>query len=70
MAQDLGAPGVDPVYGFGMLQLPASFLSVLKNGNTFAGTNSGAWVTQGSYDLPYNDIPSALAATPSVAPSS
>jgi subtilisin family serine protease len=65
MAQDLGAPGVDPVYGFGMLQLPASFLSVLKNGNTFAGTNSGAWVTQGSYDLPYNDIPSALAATPS-----
>lgn len=65
MSQDLGAPGVDSVYGFGMLQLPASFLSVLKNGSTFAGTNSGIWVTQGSYDLPYNDIPSALAATPS-----
>ena len=65
MAQDLGAPGVDSVYGFGMLQLPASFLSVLKNGNTFAGTNSGIWVADGSYDLPYADIPSAVAATPS-----
>lgn len=64
MAQDVGAPGVDPVYGFGMLQLPSSFLSVLKSGNTFAGLNSGAWTPDGSYDRPYSSINSALAVTP------
>jgi len=65
MAQDLGAPGRDPVYGVGMLQLPASFLAVFKSGYTFAGTNSGLWVPDGSYDNPYSSIPSAIAATPS-----
>jgi len=63
MAQDIGAPGLDPVYGFGMVQLPASFLTVLKRGNTFAGTNSTAWAPNGNYDQPYTSIPSAVAAT-------
>lgn len=65
MAQDLGAAGRDPVYGVGMLQLPASFLAVLKSGFTFSGTNSGLWVPDGSYDNPYSSIPNAIAATPS-----
>lgn len=65
MCQDLGTPGLDPVYGFGMLQLPASFLTVLKNGNNFVGLNSGVWTPDGSYDLPYTTIPSAMAATAS-----
>lgn len=65
MAQDLGAAGLDPIYGFGMLQLPASFLSVLKNGNTFVGVNSGSWVPDGSYDRPYTTIPGAMAVTAS-----
>lgn len=64
MCQDLGPPGFDPVYGYGMLQLPASFLLVLKNGVTFAGTNSGAWTPDGSYQLPYATLPGAIAATP------
>jgi len=64
MAQDLGLPGRDPVYGFGMVQLPASFLLVLKNGVAFAGTNNAAWTPDGSYDLPYSNLPSAIAATP------
>jgi subtilisin family serine protease len=64
MCQDLGAPGLDPVYGYGMLQLPATFLSVLKNGNTFVGINSGGWVPDGSYDLPYTTIPGAMSVTP------
>lgn len=65
MSQDLGAPGLDPVYGFGMLQLPASFLSVLKDGNTFVGINSGGWTPNGSYDFPYPTIPGAMSVTPS-----
>lgn len=65
MAQDLGTPGLDPVYGYGMLQLPKSFLSVLKDGNTFVGTNSTAWTPDGSYDRPYTTIPGAMAVTPS-----
>lgn len=65
MAQDLGAAGIDPVYGFGMLQLPASFLLTLKNANTFAGINNVAWVPNGTYSLPYPTIPSAIAVTPS-----
>jgi len=64
MAQDLGAPGLDPVYGYGMLQLPKSFLGVLKNGNTFVGTNRTAWTPDGSYDLPCTNINSAIAVTP------
>jgi subtilisin family serine protease len=65
MAQDLGAPGVDPVYGFGMLQLPAPFLSVLKNGDTFVGLNSAPWTPDGSYDRPYPTLSGAMAVTPS-----
>lgn len=65
MAQDLNPPGLDPVYGYGMLQLPKSFLSVLKGGNTFVGTNSAAWTPDGSYDRPYTTIPSAMAVTSS-----
>ena len=64
MAEDLGSPGRDTTYGYGMLQLPASFLAVLKNGNTFAGTNFGIWSPNGSYERPYNSIPTALAVTP------
>jgi thermitase len=64
MAEDLGTAGKDTVYGFGMLQLPASFLNVLKNANTFAGANPGFWIADGSYALPYVTIPAALAATP------
>jgi hypothetical protein len=43
--------------------LPASYLLVLKNGVTFAGTNSGVWTPDGSYQLPYANLPSAIAAT-------
>lgn len=64
MAQDLGSPGRDTTYGYGMLQVPASFLAVLKNGNTFAGTNFGIWSPNGTYDHPYNTIPAAVAVTP------
>ena len=63
MVQDLDPPGLDPIYGYGMLQLPKSFLSVLKDGNTFVGTNSTAWTPDGSYDLPYTTIPGAMAVT-------
>lgn len=65
MAEDLGAPGKDSTNGFGMLQVPASFLSVLKAAHTFAGLNSGAWVPNGSYALPFASLPDAIAATPS-----
>jgi thermitase len=65
MAQDLNPPGRDPVYGYGMLQLPKSFLSVLQNGQTFVGANNGAWTPDGSYDRPYTTLTSALAVTPS-----
>lgn len=64
MAQDLGAAGKDPVYGFGMLQLPAAFLGVLKGGTTFAGSNNGLWIPDGTYEAPYAAIPNALAVTP------
>jgi len=63
MAQDLGSPGRDPTYGFGMLQLPARFLSPLKSANTFAGPNPFPF-QDGSYELPYPNIPDAIAATP------
>jgi subtilisin family serine protease len=65
MVQDLGAGGLDPVYGYGMVQLPKSFLTVLKDGNTFLGLNSGMWTPDGSYDKPYTTIPAAMAVTPS-----
>lgn len=65
MAQDLGAAGKDPVFGFGMLQLPSSFLLTLKNADTFAGANNGLWIPDGTYALPYGTIPSAIAGTPS-----
>jgi subtilisin family serine protease len=65
MAQDLGAPGRDPVYGFGMLQLPASFLSPLKSANTFAGPNLSPSIQNGTYDYPYLNLASAISATPS-----
>lgn len=64
MAQDLGTEGRDPIYGFGMAQMPANFLTVLKNGVTFAGLNNAPWVPDGTYELPYSTIPAALAVTP------
>lgn len=63
MAQDLGAPGLDTVYGFGMLQLPAPMLLTLKNADAFAGTNPQAWVPNGTYSRPYATLPAAIAAT-------
>jgi subtilisin family serine protease len=64
MAQDLGAPGRDPIYGFGMLQLPASFLSPLKRANTFVGPNPFPFLEDGSYEFPYPNLSDAFSATP------
>jgi subtilisin family serine protease len=63
MAQDIGPAGLDPSFGFGMVQVPASFLKVLKSGTTFAGLNGFAWTPDGSYDLPYPNLAEALAHT-------
>ena len=60
MAQDRGTPGFDTNCGFGMTQLPLSFLGALKAATTFAGTNSNIWLTDGSYELPYPTIPDAI----------
>ncbi len=65
MAQDLGSPGKDDVFGWGMLQLPAPFLSALKSANNFVGYNLQPGQANGSYELPYTSIPGALAVTPS-----
>jgi len=64
MAEDLGAAGRDSTNGFGMLQVPASFLSALKSAYTFAGVNPEPWTPNGSYALPFANLPDALAATP------
>jgi len=64
MAQDLGAPGRDPGYGFGVLQLPASFLSPLKNANAFVGYNPQPGQADGSYELPYTSIQTAVNVSP------
>jgi subtilisin family serine protease len=64
MAQDLGASGKDIVYGYGMLQVPASFLSPLKNAYTFAGVNFYP-TADGSYELPYPNLSTAISATTS-----
>ena len=64
-AQDIGPAGRDNDFGNGMLQLPASFLSVLKRADTFAGYNPWSWLsTSPNYELPYVDVASAVAATP------
>lgn len=63
MAQDIGPAGVDQSFGFGMLQLPKSFLEVLKSGTRFAGANSTPWTPDGTYDRPYSSLTSALTAT-------
>jgi subtilisin family serine protease len=63
MAQDLAPAGRDTTYGFGMLQVPASFLSPLRNANTFVGS-SPFFIADGSYELPYANLPDAISATP------
>ena len=62
MAQDLGTTGRDTLYGFGVLQVPASFLSPLRNANTFVGPNPFP-VQDGSYEFPYPSFSDALSAT-------
>jgi len=64
MAQDLGPPGQDPVYGFGIVQVPASFLWPLKRANAVVGYNPSP-IQDGSYELPYTDLSDAISATPS-----
>ncbi len=64
MAQDIGPVGWDQSFGFGMLQLPASFLNVLKSATSFAGANSTPWTPDGTYDRPHASLASALTATP------
>lgn len=64
MAQDIGPAGWDQSFGFGMVQLPASFLRVLKNGTRFAGSNAAPWAPDGSYDLPYPNLAMGLSNTP------
>jgi len=64
MAQDIGPAGWDQSFGFGMLQLPASFLNVLKSATSFAGANSTPWTPDGTYDRPHASLASALTATP------
>lgn len=62
MAQDLGPPGKDDSYGYGMVQLVPSFLRVLKNSIGIAGYNPfGSTINLGTYELPYSSIPIAAA---------
>ena len=65
MAEDLGAGGKDSSYGNGMLQLDPAFLRPLRDASAFVNPIQPALLEFGTYDLPYNDIPSAVTAVPS-----
>ena len=47
-----------------MLQLPASFLSVIKEADTFVGEPPLFLGSDGSYTYPYRDLAEAIARTP------
>jgi subtilisin family serine protease len=64
MAEDLGAGGKDTVYGNGMLQLDPAFLRPLRDASAFVNPAQPALLEFGTYNLPYNDIPAAVAAVP------
>jgi subtilisin family serine protease len=64
MAQDLPPVGKDPTNGFGMVQVPATFLSPLKSANTFVGPNPFPFTQDGSYEFPYLGLSDAVSATP------
>jgi hypothetical protein len=51
-------------FGYGLLQLDPVFLKILKEANTFTGYIAAPEQGLGTFDLPYADIPSAIAATP------
>jgi subtilisin family serine protease len=63
MALDLGSPGKDDFYGYGLLQLAPEFLRVLRNADAFV-TSSWEMVLlpSGSYGRPYLTIEDAVAA--------
>lgn len=63
-ALDIGTPGKDTSFGYGLLQLDPVSLKILKAANTFTGYIAAPELAQGTFDLPYADIPSAIAATP------
>lgn len=64
MAEDLPPAGKDGDYGWGMLQLPATFLSTLKNAHAFVGYNLQPQNADGTYELAYPNISAALAVVP------
>ncbi len=64
MAEDLGAAGKDSVYGNGMMQLDPAFLRPLHNASVFVSPLGLPLFEFGTYNLPFNDIPSAVNAAP------
>jgi subtilisin family serine protease len=64
MAEDLGAPGKDSVYGNGMMQLDPAFLRPLRDASVFVNPLQPPLLEFGTYNLPYNDVASAVSAVP------
>jgi thermitase len=64
MAEDLGAAGKDNSYGNGLLQLDPAFLRPLHDAGAFVNPLQPALLEFGTYELPYNDIPTAVSAVP------
>ncbi len=64
MAEDLGASGKDSVYGNGMMQLDPAFLRPLHDASVFVNPLGLPLFEFGTYNLPYNDVASAVGAAP------
>jgi subtilisin family serine protease len=67
MAEDLGDPGKDPIYGYGLLQLKPEFLETVKAAYAFVGPNTGP--RAGTYSHPYVAVTEAVV-SPHVLPGS
>jgi thermitase len=64
MAQDLGSPGKDSSYGYGLLQLDPAFLQTLKDADGFVDPYGFSFFAIGAYSLPYVTIAAAVSSEP------
>jgi len=64
MAEDLGAAGKDSSYGNGLLQLDPAFLRPFHDASAFVNPLQPILLEFGTYESPYNDIPTAVSAVP------
>jgi subtilisin family serine protease len=60
MAQDAGAPGKDPFYGWGLLRLRREYLQVLRDATAFVSNIDNTGIDNGDYDQPWGDIQTGL----------